>query len=143
MVLGRPLVVVELSLARDHHKVRELESGTAVALAQQAWLVGVVDGGAQAAFPPVAAWQVTSERLLTTDVTSFARAELVRGPTARATFKAAREATQHAFRVLASGTVEAAGVDVKRGVRDDFAIAPPCTGCAHASLCGRTYEERR
>jgi hypothetical protein len=135
VVLGMPLVVVELSSSRDHQKVRELESGTAVALAQQAWLVGVAAGGAAGAFPAVASWQLQSGRLLTTEVASVAGAELVRGPTARQTFKAAREATQHAFRQLAAGDVEASGVDDDRTARADFSVVPPCSSAPCSTTC--------
>ncbi|MBI1949292.1 MAG: PD-(D/E)XK nuclease family protein [Deltaproteobacteria bacterium] len=138
LVVGDPLVVVDIKSGRDAEHRRALEAGRAVQLIAYAALVRATEQR----WPELAYFMVRSGRLLTTSVALGGEQAFDPPLTVEQAYRRLKHAVQQAERALADGVVTAPGVGAAEASASDVVegplhVPPPCAVCGLGALCGR------
>ncbi|MEI6667527.1 MAG: PD-(D/E)XK nuclease family protein [Acidobacteriota bacterium] len=146
LVMGDPPRILDLKWAGAARKRRLLEVGAAIQLAAYSLLERQGHG----AFPPVGYFVMDGQRLMTTDSTAFANAEVVKGPAPEETWRLVEATHGLEWKAVAAGRIGARGVTgdsndqmLKEACVEDgrLRVPPGCQYCDYDALCGRAFEE--
>lgn len=133
--------VIDLKFGSGSYRRKELQAGAYLALAVYAHLLRASE---DAPWPAVAYYVLAEQALLTPEAGGLEAGEALPGPGLEEVWRGLRRAIEERRAELAAGTLRAPGAPDDGKIESHLAgtvltIAPPCTFCDFAGLCGRTF----